>query len=382
MPQESPPISAALLKMRFASCTTLLLLRCSTSAWGFKVSPWMEIDPPKEIDPPPHLQKHSTESQKIEDAISRLWDGRELDTNEQRFLRGTLTFRQANIAKARSNSTLKLAMLGPFDAGTHLLIHTLTLNYPDVVHKACGHSEILIEDAFSHCRVWKHGLSLSPREGKGSVEGEHPLERVLSNQEVDVKETVLVVMVRSPLAQIASWQLAPYEIFPCMQRPVSFFDGPCSARGMSWLRLGDHDHHWPTWFASSMDIYNRYMRMYKQLQRSGHFHDVLLITYEDLVLVPQDVIADIATSMNWPVLEKIASMEAPAKSHGHVVGRDQAIQKILRRPWLTQYTSEERAVLCGGLDPQAYGALEENGRRARGYPVNSYGADCLGYRAD
>lgn len=284
------------------------------------------------------------------------------------------------VSKRRQNaSTKKLALLGPFDAGTNLLLTTLETNHPGKVREACDQDCILIDDArTAHCRIWKHGLNISDAPGK--THGVEPLYELLSyRNKLQPEDVVVVIMVLNPLSQMISWHKAGYNLDPCTGlRSMADYDKPCHNVGMEWYGLGHHKELPVTRFASTMDIYNRYMRMYGAIQREGPYTAVL-VTYEDLVYSPGDVVNRVAEVVGWPQLDSVAIIDAPAKQHGDPSGRERALEKLRAREWLQEIPSEEaKRAMCKGLDASALEGLVDNSYSSE-EPSKSYVADCEGY---
>jgi len=323
----------------------------------------------------------------LEALVSDLWDGMDIAdaADVLRILDGTATalarprrpLRRDREAGNTDGSKRSLVLLGPFDVGTHLLLNTLRLNHETEVFKACSWESMTIDnDKTAHCRLWKHGVNIS--DGVNTTGGE-PVYTILNRQGVALDDAVIVMLVRSPLATMVAWKKAGYDLKQCLARDMASFGSPCWAMHMTWRGNGQPDPWKMTSFSSTMDAYNRYMRMYKAIRADQRVHRAVLVTYEDLVFSPGDVVNEIADAMGWPEKEQVAIVEGPAKNHGGAVGRERALQKLRGRMWLQEIQSEEnRRIICRGLDAGALEGIQDNTLSAD-EPSDSYMADCEGY---
>ncbi|CAK0798878.1 unnamed protein product [Prorocentrum cordatum] len=130
-------------------------------------------------------------------------------------------------------------------------------------------------------------------------------------------------MVRSPLAQLAGWAKAPYDLQECVNR-VGLYNtdspgslkpsAPCSMRGDS--------------FAGLTGVWNEYVRAYDNLsRRADDGVRTIVVEYERLVLDPEPVVRQIAGALGLR-LDTFRSIESDAKKDGESHGRDEAIQSI------------------------------------------------------
>lgn len=320
-----------------------------------------------------------------DDVISAFWEGLDVRNATNRLIlqdaEKVQVTPQRQQERKRSPSltrqvNLKLALLGPFDTGTHLLLNTLQANYHDEVVKACGWESMVIDDdPTSHCRLWKHGINISDSRYD---QGGQPVYQILRRQSIRKADTVVVMLVRSPLATMISWWKAAYNLAPCVDRGMEQYSMPCTANGMAWEGAGQPDWFSLLPFTSTMDVYNTYIRMYGALQEEGRLHAALLVTYEDLVYSPGDVINAIADAMGWPPRASVGIADTAAKSHGWAHGRSLALEKLRSRDWLQHIPSEVRKAMCTGLELRALEGLRDNNYRSD-EPSETYDADCKGY---
>lgn len=318
-----------------------------------------------------------------DEVMSDFWEGLDIGSADHRQRlqvagRVYLRPRRRSLAKhGLHNSDKKLALLGPFDTGTHLLLNTLMANHQTHLYKACDWDTLTIDhDKTAHCRLWKHGINISDSPHN---QGGEPVYEVLKRQGVQPKDTVVVMMVRNPLATLTAWKKAAYDLGPCAWRALDEYDQACSARHIKWHGDGQPDKFATASFSSTMDAYNRYMRMYSAIQNEGRVHAAVLVTYEDMVYSPGDVVNEIADAMGWPQRDDVAVIDAPAKSHGDAHGRDRALEKLRGRDWLQKIPSDAvRKAMCMGLDTSVLQGIQDN-RYDSDEPSKSYAADCNGY---
>jgi len=235
-----------------------------------------------------------------------------------------------DLARKYANETL--IVLGSFDTGTNLLIDQLSSNYPRLMDNICKPWE----DHIANCgQVWKHG-----------VEDLYGLLDIIANK--GISKPKVIIMVRSPLALLASWKKAPYDLGQCMQLPTwsQMATSTCIA-DIGWTASGDFGINMQ--FHGIMDIYNHYMRQYHNIT----YHSGLIIqmvTYEDLVYSPEMVMKTVATRFGWTVHDDAIMIEDPAKDHGDAIGREEALAKLRSRSFLAEFTDEEKQLLCSDLD--------------------------------
>jgi len=331
-----------------------------------------------------------------ENLVSDFWQGLDIKHERRRGLagvkrRGIAARRHRRAAgespsahvsggeQAKKGGQKSMVLLGPFDTGTNLLIDTLNENYPRELEQACHLSRITIDnDLKSHCRLWKHGLNISDATSRT---GGEPVYTVIERQGLQVKDTVAVMIVRSPLATLTGWKKSGYDLAPCTRRMLWSYDEPCSTPTIQWCRDGVHTgcNFATKQFSSTMDAYNTYMRLYRALQNEGKLHGAVLVTYEDLVFSPGDVVGEIAEAIGWAGRESVTIIDEPAKNHGQAHGRDLALRNLRERSWLTGVIEDRvlRKELCALIDMSLLEGLVDN-KYDPNEPSLKYSADCDG----
>jgi len=264
-----------------------------------------------------------------------LWDGFDVPTE----VLAALSVSKVLHTQKTSTSVVKWGLLGPFDSGTNLFRLSVNTNFPQ------------LKDA--PVDVWKHSLSGSNAITTAYQQHMAPL---------PLKSMVLVMMVRSPLSQISSWKKAPYNLGPCVaDKAYADMSKACQARMNCMQGLcGEDDPNLPFHsFASVADIYNQYLHQYQQLQKENKFKHIMLVTYEDLVLNPQDVMKKFAHAMDFVVAEQVVAVDEPSKDHGDPVGRAEALAKLKSRPWLAEMGSAGLQAICPQLSKELIGNFKE-----------------------
>jgi len=245
-----------------------------------------------------------------------------------------------------------------YDTGTNLIYKLLEKNFPDEFDNFCHPSRHTPQDK------WPQLFLDPPCFGLAKQMSEYdPIEKwALANN-----ITVLLSIVRSPLAQIHSWRKAPYTISPCLERPPEQYNESCH----DWLR-GQR-------FASTMDVYNEQLRLEKRLRTNGLFKKVIPITYEQLVLDDvEPIMQKLADALQLDMPKKLQTQDAPANpSHGYQNGREEAKLKLQERPWLhdSSFSSQVLTMMCNGLSHSDQAGLFE-GSSGRKYTQDC--ADILG----
>jgi hypothetical protein len=243
-----------------------------------------------------------------------------------------------------------MVLMGPQDSGTNLMMNSLFDVWPERVLQACQWSSLPSQ---AHCNIYKHS-----NDGVNGVY--QALQKSIGN---DLSDTVLVAMTRSPIAQIASWRKAPYCLKDCVNRDWQQYKNNCSAPlsayGCTETDCPPRGH---VEFRTTMDVYNSFMRQYKQLRNDGRFAAVHLVAYEDLVYSPEEVMAGLQKDLHWP--EKPVYLEDgpitdPAKHSGRAQGRETAIENLKSRTHLKLLGAKAVRILCGLLDDEAVAGLTE-----------------------
>lgn len=303
-------------------------------------------------------------------ALQELWSGAELGKDSGRSLRRLLLgsrnatsednfMTQEKRAQAAQPAGPKLALMGPFDSGTHLMLYSLIANWPQEMQQAClSRGALKPGQEPQMCRhIWKHSLV-----DKESVY------RVLERSMGDLRNAVLVLLVRSPVSQVLSWKRDPWDLGRCMERPWEEMDRPCEANlrakpPASFMGIAsDVDV-----FNSTADVYNRYVRLYSDLASEGLFKDVKIIAYEEMVMSPAKVLDTIAQALNWPKKDSYRILDDSQKNElGN--SRSAAFLKIQQRTYLAKVGAEGVRKLCEGVDTEALAALPSSATNfSRGY---------------
>mmetsp|Transcript_114492 Transcript_114492/g.202018 ORF Transcript_114492/g.202018 Transcript_114492/m.202018 type:complete len:300 (+) Transcript_114492:298-1197(+) len=263
----------------------------------------------------------------LEDVYDALWAG--MDIPEK--LINTLHLHQEYHLKSTiSRVTSQWALLGPFDSGTNLFGTMVRMNF--------GMN-------FGMNFLWKH----TTLGASAIIEAGAKIVQAAGEQLSDV---VLVLMVRSPISQIVSWKKASYNLKDCLNRAFADMGHPCTAVTNCCDTHEGADTCSSQTFSSTMDAYNTYLQQFQELRQAGAFKDVLLITYEDLVLNPAKVMRAFGHACEANIPSEIKLLEAPAKDHGDAVGREAALAKLATRSWMNNFKFDAAGleVLCKGLD--------------------------------
>jgi len=246
--------------------------------------------------------------------------------------------RRAPLAVGRRDLLPKLQMCGAFDSGTNLLLQLLMANLGgDAIKEHCAlHGQ-------GHCWFSKHA---QPRNLDYNVE----------RLQKENNSVVLVAMVRSPLAHIAGWVKAPYNLFQCVSGSSNWTDyqeRPCHPDGMDEEGLGQEEYSGPT------GVWNRYTQAYDKYSGGGYPGvKGLVVEYERLVLEPEGVVREVADALGYQLSAPFQSVDAPAKAHGDPHGRERAIKEIQEMRYLQREpmsNSLTRARLCAHLDAATMG---------------------------
>uniref|UniRef100_A0A7S1SF14 Sulfotransferase domain-containing protein n=1 Tax=Alexandrium catenella TaxID=2925 RepID=A0A7S1SF14_ALECA len=321
----------------------------------------------------------------MEDAIRFLWYGYDMGHELQGVLarapRVRHYVRKFNVSDyevSPGESSPKLVVLGPKDSGVSLLMETLELNYLPQMKQACGWEDIWIDKdrpwtGHLFCRLFPHGLrdSDSP-----ALEGADSLYSVLDRQGTDPKDTVAIFVVKSPLVTLQSWNTAIRERTACIKRSAREWDTACTGEDIAWSQDGQRNREYTEEMASTMDLYNRYMRMYQQVKKDGRFLKAMFVTYEDFVMDPADTMLQIASTMKWKVMGDIEVLEGMSANGFPAAGRPLMVEQMRGRLWLGWTPKETRAIWCSGLDLNAFEDLTENSYRLDEFPYVQYGFDC------
>jgi hypothetical protein len=273
-------------------------------------------------------------------------------------------FTYKNLLKAPPKE-IKVIDLGMYDSGTNTLKETLLLNFP-TCNGAGGSNQrshlrskfkVVTDLCLRFQSIYKHVNPAFLLESLSGVRRNKYQPDPHHAALVHSSEVVVLAMVRDPFSHLHSWNKAPYDIDRCkgkgktkdqtwMTRPCTFYESRGSRGGGT---SGGN-------FSSVVDLWNKYTNGYLDLQRSGLFKKVLIIRYEDLVLKPERIVAQIAESTGVPLDGELVLAERASKSTGHANGREKAVKKIKTRGWLQHISISVRPLICEQLN-MTLGAL-------------------------
>mmetsp|Transcript_75085 Transcript_75085/g.199328 ORF Transcript_75085/g.199328 Transcript_75085/m.199328 type:complete len:331 (-) Transcript_75085:126-1118(-) len=288
--------------------------------------------------------------------LEMLWDGFDVPDDSNETYRSDV--QRADLANSIGPSPIQL--LGPPDSGTNLMVKMLQLNLPDRIPKGDGALDTI---------VWKHSLS--------SATDLH--ERFAKSLGDHLMNTTLIIMMRTPMAQLAAWRRLPYSLQPCFSRAVDSWSTPCFAN----TKPDFHDitpgveinvqYPASNVFASSMDVYNQYVQQYLELEADNKFRNVIIVLVEDLVLSPKTVVSNIAHLLgaNLPTDSVQVLGESAKGEMGH--GRAEALRKLQSRSFLGELGAPMIPRLCEGIRREPISRFSEGTYTEHPRP---YAQDC------
>jgi len=264
------------------------------------------------------IATHSDKTKPSLESDFDLWDGVDRDV-----------FHLA--ATNSSDQPTLYAFLAPMDSGSNLLAQLIEANWPGQ-----------FKSSFASGFLWKHSLATA-EEIYSFLETNEPM-RPLSHVH-------FLAAVRSPISQVASWINAPYDLWSCVRRPQLDLLKPCSAR----LRPRRHETLPAVHFESAMDIYNKYMSLYKQVVADGRFKSAHVIPYEEMVRSPESVVRLISNIFGATLHGRPETIDDPSKpGNTNMVkkpnGREAALHKLEQRAYLNNFDTGVVAALCSKLD--------------------------------
>jgi len=246
------------------------------------------------------------------------------------------------------DGVLLLQDLGMYGSGTNLFAATMRSNF-----NMCeqGRRQNCVKFASMH----KHS---SPRAYLDAARGIKSDEKQAKYFDVGRPEftkkasMVVTAMIRDPLSQLQSWKKEGYGLSHCIKLKgrLRWLTEPCSFIGY----FPDKKQHGKGAsggnFDSLPDVWNGYVKGYRDMFNSGIFKDVVLIRYEDLVMHPEGEVARVALALGLPVPKTVSVKEDKAKAHGNPNNRDSAVAHILKRSFVASYSAEELRHVCELLD--------------------------------
>jgi hypothetical protein len=264
----------------------------------------------------------------------------------------------------------RIHLLGPPDSGTHLLVSSLQMNWPGKTQRACKSQSVC------DVSLWKHSI------GPENDIFEHLAgcgdNLCNKKQKTNMSEAVLVIMVRSPISQMASWKKAPYSLKPCFNKAWNELDEPCWSNTSPlchdvvegckpWEHVKDSIE-----FDSSVAVYNSYIEEYLELKKDKRIGDVILVPYEDLVYTPDVELTKIANAMGWDIPGEFRILGSKAKAD-HSRDRQQALNHLKARSWLDDAGKKNVLTICGLLNVTALSGIKEGTHTTSPQP---YYQDC------
>jgi hypothetical protein len=227
--------------------------------------------------------------------------------------------------------------LGPFDSGTHLLEKLLAVNFKDKFNWAFCYP------------IWKHTLA------NASYVVQLAEEAYAGR---NLSQVSLLLLLRNPISQIASWYQNPYNLKNCTAS--GSLDQPCSVLTVptnlfvTILSPGNKKCTKETWelrqFESAIDVYNSYVRQYLDLLQRKEFKSVTLLFYEDLVLDPVAEIEKMADATGWARPLSPQLIDQPAKWFDGGLDSNDAMEKIKQRTYFDHLTSSQLKTIQSKID--------------------------------
>mmetsp|Transcript_57346 Transcript_57346/g.124080 ORF Transcript_57346/g.124080 Transcript_57346/m.124080 type:complete len:336 (-) Transcript_57346:40-1047(-) len=251
-----------------------------------------------------------------------IWDGIDVEDD------GLLSARvPASLINLRVGEKKGIQLMGLQDTGTNLITAMMGLNF--------GNQLTLWDSSHSGATegLWKHA---NPE--------------ALVRQVPDVAfplikgNVSIIAMVRDPLSWLQSVRKAPYELESCVV-------------GDDWLNRSC-THPVPCGYGNEAEaetydnlvsLWAHWTRSYGKLEDLG-VQKVITLRYEDLVLYPEQVMTEIAWSMELKMPDKISLIDSPAKLHGEALGRDDALTKISEQKYLADFAEDSTKMVCGQLE--------------------------------
>mmetsp|Transcript_48180 Transcript_48180/g.104917 ORF Transcript_48180/g.104917 Transcript_48180/m.104917 type:complete len:299 (-) Transcript_48180:89-985(-) len=252
---------------------------------------------------------------------SSIWDG--LDVTDDNLLSALLMTNSINV---RAESKTGIQVMGLQDTGTNLMSTLMERNFGNQIsHWDSSHGDA------TH-GLWKHA---NPE----ALVEQVPDELVpLSQGNVSI-----IAMIRDPLSWLESLHKAPYELASCVA-------------GDDWLNrscthpvpCGYKNEGKAQTYENLLSLWARWTSSYGRLMELG-IKEVLVIRYEDLVLFPDQVLTEIASTLKLSMPATIRLMDSPAKLHGEALGHEDAMLKITEQRQLADFAGDPLKMLCDQL---------------------------------
>mmetsp|Transcript_17392 Transcript_17392/g.39195 ORF Transcript_17392/g.39195 Transcript_17392/m.39195 type:complete len:425 (+) Transcript_17392:114-1388(+) len=277
-------------------------------------------------------------------------------------------------AEAEKHGRFPFVLLGAPDTGTNLIASLIAMNWP-----------WLTTARKQKPPVWKHSLG-------DAKEIYALLHSAPSKVWHNISKLPIIITVRSPISQVASWLKAPYFLKDCVYRdgrgpkktPAEMAKacyGNTRARRVEGS-MPDGSKPKPIRYSSVMDVYNRYLMQHMQMIEDAKFRSIIMIPYEDMVYSPHVILQHIACSLGIKLPERIHLVEGPAKEHGRAVSLSQAKAKLENHTyinWGRPYIGKTGLqTLCPLLNASVVADLSE-GTYKSDWHKKPYTWDCRGY---
>jgi len=276
--------------------------------------------------------------------------------------------------EAKKHGLFPFLIFGAPDTGTNLITRLIERNWP-------GLTTARVDKA----PVWKHSLS--------DVNDIYDLLRSAPSYVWrNISNLPVIITVRSPISQVASWLKAPYFLKDCVYRdgrgpkktPAEMAKacyGNTRARRVEGS-MPDGSKPKPIRYSSVMDVYNRYLMQHMQMIEDAKFRSIIMIPYEDMVYSPQMILQNISCSLGIELPRRILLVTAPAKQHGLPVTLSQARAKLENHTyinWGRPYIGKTGLqTLCPLLNASVMANLSE-GNYKGDWHRKPYTWDCRGY---
>jgi len=278
-------------------------------------------------------------------------------------------------AEAEKHGRFPFVLLGAPDTGTNLIASLIAMNWP-----------WLTTARKQKPPVWKHSLG-------DAKEIYALLHSAPSKVWHNISKLPIIITVRSPISQVASWLKAPYILADCTnkngnrgpKKTPAEMAKPCYGNTRT-RRVGtsmpDGSKPERVRYSSVMDVYNGYLIQAMQIAREAKFRSVLVVPYEDMVYSPHVILQHIACSLGIKLPERIHLVEGPAKEHGRAVSLSQAKAKLENHTyinWGRPYIGKTGLqTLCPLLNASVVADLSE-GTYKSDWHKKPYTWDCRGY---
>lgn len=282
---------------------------------------------------------HTTAGSESRAPWSLFWDGidildaDDLDDNTRRF--GALAQAHEYVAELRRNPVpgsprVGVEVMGIQDTGTNLLAALLYANFG---------GQIVHFDSTANAEkkgVWKHAHM-------GWIDGNVP--RAFDN--LRAHKVVPLVMVRNPLSWLQAIKEAPYELAACVAGG-DWLQKPCIHQYPAGYVQGEYGYYGRAVLENVLGVWGRWTQSYNA-SLSKYFDKVIFLKYEDLVLDTEKTLRKIAAELGVMLPEKVDIIEGALENRGAAIGHAAAVQKILNKEHLLEFSDKELRIACNEL---------------------------------